>query len=431
MKKLSEANLELKEESSFLDVFKNKHFMKLLAGQTFSNIGDAVFRISIVLYVYSITGSATKMTLVLAAQTLPWILIGPISGVFADRISRKTIMVASDLLRAVSIIAIPFISTMYPLLIIAFLDGVGSSSFAAPRSAAIPEIVGKKLYVKAISISRLIFQTFAVMGPLIAAPVYAFFGAPTFWITSGFYVVSGIIIFFTLIPSASREKEPLTVKSILKDLREGFVYIFQHRIVKVLIMLYTVLTIGFSFAGPLLYPWIFEIRHGGDFLLEQLAQTEYGIVGAIVAFGTVAGNLLFGKFEKKIGRSRAIIMGAFSIVIYYLIFQFTSSIYVISAIGLIMGTLNGMMSLSINAYFAEEVPNEIRGRAYSATNAYLQVFSFTCLSLSGLTADAIGMANTMMSASIVIFMGVLLLTLRTKMFNFSKQTIETMHTIGD
>ena len=83
------------------------------------------------------------MTLVLAAQTLPWILIGPISGVFADRISRKTIMVASDLLRAVSIIAIPFISTMYPLLIIAFLDGVGSSSFAAPRSAAIPEIVGK------------------------------------------------------------------------------------------------------------------------------------------------------------------------------------------------------------------------------------------------------------------------------------------------
>ncbi len=428
---MSEANLELKEESSFSDVFKNKNFVKLLAGQTFSNIGDAVFRISIVLYVYSITGSATKMTLVLAAQTLPWILIGPISGVFADRISRKTIMVTSDLLRAVSIIAIPFISTMYPLLIIAFLDGVGSSSFAAPRSAAIPEIVGKNLYVKAISISRLIFQTFAVMGPLIAAPVYAFFGAPTFWITSGCYIVSGIFIFFTMIPSASRDKVRLTVKTIFKDMREGFVYLFQHKIIKVLILLYTVTTIGASFAGPLLYPWVFEIRHGGDQLFEQLAQTEYGIVGAIIAFGTVAGNLIFGKFEKKIGRSRAITMGAFSLVIYYFIFQFTTSIYVIGALGLIMGTLNGMMGLSINAYFAEEVPNEVRGRAYSATNAYLQIFSFTCLSLSGLTSDAIGITNTMMSASIVIFIGVLFLTLRTRMFNFSKQTIETIHTIGD
>ena len=145
----------------------------------------------------------------------------------------------------------------------------------------------------------------------------------------------------------------------------------------------------------------------------------------------MAGNLIFGKFEKKIGRSRAIIMGAFSLVIYYFIFQFTTSIYVIGALGLIMGTLNGMMSLSINAYFAEEVPNEIRGRAYSATNAYLQIFSFTCLSLSGLTADAIGITNTIMSASIVIFMGVLFLTLRTKMFKFSEPTIQTIHTIGD
>ncbi len=428
---MTEANLDIEKESSYVDVFKNRNFLKLLAGQTFSNFGDAVFRISIILYVYTLTGSATRMTLVLAAQTLPWILIGPISGVFADRISRKTIMIASDLLRAVSIIAIPFITSIYPLLIIAFLDGVGSSSFAAPRSAAIPEIVGMKLYVKAISISRLIFQTFAVMGPLVAAPVYAFFGPPTFWITSGCYVISGVIIFLTLIPSASREKESLTVKTIFKDLQEGLSYLFNHKIIRILIILYTIISIGGSFAGPLLYPWIYEVRHAGNQLLEQIAQTEYGIVGAIIAFGTVAGNLIFGKFEKKIGRSRAITLGAFSLAVYYFVFKFTSSIYVMGSLGLIMGILTGMMGLSINAYFAEEVPNEVRGRAYSATNAYLQIFSFTCLSLSGLTADSIGITNTMISASIVIFLGVLFLTINTKMFTFSKTKISTIHSIGD
>ena len=90
---MTEASNESVKESSYIDVFKNRNFLRILAGQTFSNFGDAIFRISIVLYVYALTGSATRMTLVLAAQTLPWILIGPISGVLADRISRKTIMV--------------------------------------------------------------------------------------------------------------------------------------------------------------------------------------------------------------------------------------------------------------------------------------------------------------------------------------------------
>ncbi|MHA1198080.1 MAG: MFS transporter [Candidatus Heimdallarchaeaceae archaeon] len=428
---MAETETTSKEDSSFSDVFKNRNFLKLLVGQTFSNFGDAVFRISIVLYVYSLTESKTEMTLVLAAQTLPWILIGPISGVFADRISRKGIMVSSDILRAVSIIAIPFIHSLYPLLIIAFLDGMGSASFAAPRSAAIPEMVGLKLYVKAISISRLIFQTFAVLGPLIAAPVYAFFGPPTFWITSGCYILSGLVLFFTVIPSASREKASLTVKTVYSDLKEGIMFIFKHKIIKVIILLFTFLVIGSAFAGPLLYPWIFEIRYEGNLLLQEVAQTEYGIIGAIIALGTVMGSLLFGKFEKKIGRSRAIILGSFSLVIYYLLFLFTPSIYLVGVFGFMMGTLNGMMSLSINAYFAEEVPNEVRGRVYSATNAYVTIFSFSCLSISGLTADSIGIVYTMMMASIIIFLGVLFLTLRTKMFRFPKSAVQTIETVGD
>jgi MFS family permease len=418
-------------EPSYKDVFKNRDFLKLLSGQFFSNFGDAVFRISIVLYVYSITGSAARMTIVLAVQTLPWILIGPLSGVFADRFSRKAIMVSSDMIRAVSIIAIPFIESLYPLLIIAFLDGVGSASFAAPRSAAIPEIVGLDLYVKAISISQLIFQIFAVLGPLVAAPLYAFFGAPTFWITSGCYTVSAIILSFAVIPSASREKETLSFKSVFGDMKEGLGYLFKNRIIKILMILFTFVVIGSSFASPLLYPWIFEVRHGGVEVLEQLAQTEFGIIGAIVAFGTVAGNLLFGKFEKKIGRSRAIIMGVVSLIVYYVIFQFTPPIYVIGIFALLMGTLNGMGNLSINAFFAEEVPNEVRGRAYSATNAYITVFSVICLSLSGLTSEYIGIANTMLMASAIIFVGILLLGIKTRMLDFSKIPSEVSHSIGD
>ncbi|MCK4973188.1 MAG: MFS transporter, partial [Candidatus Heimdallarchaeota archaeon] len=133
-----------------------------------------------------------------------------------------------------------------------------------------------------------------------------------------------------------------------------------------------------------------------------------------------------------IGRSRAIIAGVVGLAIYYVIFIFTPSIYVIGAFGLVSGIMIGMHSLSINAYFAEEVPNEIRGRAYSATNAYVQVFSVVCLSLSGLTSEAIGIANTMLMASGILFLGIIFLSIKTKLFKFTNiKTVATTPIAGD
>ncbi|MCK4973039.1 MAG: MFS transporter, partial [Candidatus Heimdallarchaeota archaeon] len=147
------------KEPSYVEVFKNKNFMKLLSGQFFSNFGDAVFRVAIQLYVYEITLSITSMTLILAVQTLPWIIIGPIAGVFADRISRKALMIGADIVRGIAILALPFMSSIYGIAVIAFILGAASATFVAPRSAAIPEITGMRLYVKAISLSQLVFQT--------------------------------------------------------------------------------------------------------------------------------------------------------------------------------------------------------------------------------------------------------------------------------
>ena len=204
---------DTQKEPSYTDVFKNTDFMKLLTGQFFSNFGDAIFRISIQIYVYYLTGSATAMTLILAAQTVPWIIIGPIAGVFADRVSRKAIMLGADIIRGIAILMLPVLGLLfdtsaiiYGIAVIAFILGAASATFVAPRAAAIPEITGMRLYVKAISLSQLIFQTLSVIGPLIAAPIYLALHENTFWITSACYFLSAIVIFLTKIPSANRDK---------------------------------------------------------------------------------------------------------------------------------------------------------------------------------------------------------------------------------
>ncbi len=430
------------KDPTYLDVFKNKDFMKLLSGQFFSNFGDAIFRIAIQLYVYEATLSITAMTLILAAQTVPWIIIGPIAGVFADRISRKAIMVGADIVRGTVILILPFLKSIYGIAIIAFILGAASATFVAPRSAAIPEITGLRLYVKAISLSQLVFQTLAVVGPLFAAPIYILLGESTFWITSGCFLVSGIIIFLTTIPSASRDKkEVISFKVVFKDLKEGFGYLVKHPTIRMLIFLFTFIIIGTAFAGPLLLPYLFEVKHNAISIqyfntplsitriydsafisgLKDLSDREFGFLGAIVALGSIMGNLIFGRFEKKIGRPLAITLGSLAISLYYFVFLFKPSFYVLLAVGLIQGFLNGMFSLAINALFAENVPNEVRGRAYSATNAYIQVFSVLCLSLSGLTADSIGVVVTMAGAGIFLLFTTVVIIIFTRFYKFASE----------
>ncbi len=435
-------DLPTEREPTYLDVFKNRDFMKLLSGQFFSNFGDAIFRIAIQLYVYEVTLSITAMTLILAAQTVPWIIIGPIAGVFADRISRKAIMIGADIIRGAAILILPFLNSIYGIAIIAFILGAASATFTAPRSAAIPEITGLRLYVKAISLSQLVFQTLAVVGPLFAAPIYILLGSSTFWITSGCFFVSGIIIFLTTIPSASRDKkEVITFKVVLRDLKEGFGYLIKHPTVRMLLFLFTFLIIGTTFAGPLLLPYLFEVKHNAISIqffntplsltqiydptfisgLKDISDREFGFLGAIIALGSVMGNLVFGRFEKKIGRPLALTLGSLAISMFYFVFLFKPGFYILLAVGLVQGFLNGMFSLAINALFAENVPNEVRGRAYSATNAYIQVFSVLGLSLSGLTADSIGIVVTMAGAGIFLLSTTIIIIIFTKFYKFASK----------
>ncbi len=454
------------KDPTYMDVFKNKEFMKLLTGQFFSNFGDAIFRMSIIYYVYYLTGSATAMTLVLAAQTIPWIIVGPIAGVFADRISRRAIMVGADIIRGCTILFLPLLplvfsteTIIYGIATIAFILGAAAATFVAPRSAAIPEITGMRLYVKAISLSQLVFQTLAVIGPLIAAPIYLVLGEQAFWITSACYFFSAIVIYFTIIPSASRDgKEKISVKLVFKDLKNGFGFLLKHPTVRLLLFLFTFIIIGTAFAGPLLLPYLFEIKHNAvaiqyfntpatvyrimnpghiavhyfsaiiptyqpSFMdmLRNLSDNQFAYIGASTALGSVAGNLIFGRFEKKIGRSRALLLGSIAISCYYFVFFFKPGIIVLLFLGLAMGFFNGMMSLGVNALFAENVPNEVRGRAYSATNAYIQVLSVACLAISGLTADSIGLVVTITGAGIFLLLTTIVMVAWTKSYKFAAE----------
>ena len=87
-------------------------------------------------------------------------------------------------------------------------------------------------------------------------------------------------------------------------------------------------------------------------------------------------------------------------------------------------------SLAVNAIFAETVPNNIRGRAYSAVNAYIQIFSVVSMSLSGITAETFGIVFTIVGVGICLIMGTFLFAVFTNYFEFTSNSTSIFTTNG-
>ena len=84
-----------------------RDFGLVWSGQLISQIGDGISKLALLWFVYSITGSPLKTSVIGLLQTIPPIILGPVIGVYVDRLPKKLLLVGSDLLRAVLIGLIP------------------------------------------------------------------------------------------------------------------------------------------------------------------------------------------------------------------------------------------------------------------------------------------------------------------------------------
>src|SRR5882724_2532611 len=84
----------------------NRNFRNLWLGQVVSQMGDWFDTIALYTIILNLTGSARNVGLLLVARFVPCFVFGPLSGVLTDRFSRRTLMILSDLLRAVVVLEI-------------------------------------------------------------------------------------------------------------------------------------------------------------------------------------------------------------------------------------------------------------------------------------------------------------------------------------
>src|SRR5947209_5202400 len=212
-----------------LAAFASRDFRLLWSGQTISFVGDAAFIVALGWRVTDLTGKASSLGFVLAAQSVAMLATLLVGGVLADRYSRRLLMISSDLARAAVMsvfLALELSGNMSlgAIIVLALLFGAADGFFQPAFGGIVPLVVEPPLLPSANSWIGIARQGSAVVGPAIAALLYGTVGPSTVWaIETGSFVVSAAALWL----ARPRTFEAPPALGVRKELAEGFRYVIS------------------------------------------------------------------------------------------------------------------------------------------------------------------------------------------------------------
>lgn len=176
----------------------NRNFRRLWFAQIVSEIGDWFYVVAIYSLLLELTGKASSVAVALVLQVLPQTLVSPIAGVINDRISRKRVMIISDVVRAVIVTCMLLVRSsstiwlVYPLL---FVETVMWGFFEPARNSVLPNIVEKEDLTIANTLASTTWSFNFAVGSLMGGLVAAFLGRNAVFVINGLsFVLSAVLI---------------------------------------------------------------------------------------------------------------------------------------------------------------------------------------------------------------------------------------------
>jgi DHA3 family tetracycline resistance protein-like MFS transporter len=208
-----------------------RDFRRLWAGTTVSLIGDGIYLVALAWQVYSLKASPAAYATVGAAWTLTVVLLLIPAGLLADRVERRYVMIAGDLIRALVVGAIAVLSltgtaTIGSLAGLSVLFGIGDALFLPSGTAIVPSLVPADELVQANALTQFtgpVAETLA--GPFLGGVLTGFTSTGVaFAVNAGTFAWSALMISLM-----SHRRTPVEPDSPLRALREGFNYVRRTR----------------------------------------------------------------------------------------------------------------------------------------------------------------------------------------------------------
>ena len=337
-------------------------FWKFWTGQTISTLGTAFSGFALPLLVFQLTHSPLNLAVTTATFALPHLLFGLVVGAWVDRVDRKRLMIAVDLLLAIVILIIPALAfthflTVWWVYAVQFASSSLSLVFQQAELTAIPSVVGQGDLVTANGRINASYAAAGVIGPAIAGAIVSFLAVPYLLvIDSASYVVSGAALVLVAV-SFNRAGGERRQTHVGADIVEGLRYVISHPVLRNISLMIMLFNFVNSVPGAQSVLYVKDRLHASNF--------ELGIFFASGGIGAVLFSWLAGRLRRSFSFS-AVVLGCLMasgvcLVVFSLIpwFWLTVPVWLL---------YEGFLSLlNINTFSLRQaiVPNHMLGRVFS------------------------------------------------------------------
>lgn len=337
----------------------NRDFVLLQLGQLLSAIGVQMTAIAYPLLVLAETHSAAKAGIVGFARVVPYPVCGLLAGAAADRWNRKALMIGSDAVRALAVVALAATIAVgsvefWLIVAVSLVDGAGSSFFAAAQAGALRSVVPAKQMPAAIATVTGRQSVVLVAGPPVGGALFTVGRAVPFVVDAVSYGFSTVSLLLMRTPfQEERERSGTRLRS---EITEGLRWLWDHSFLRTCALLFGVGNLVFP--GLSLVIVVVGTRDG-------LTGGEIGLITAVFGVCLLAGSAL-SAFSRRTFSVRTILLMELWTWSGCAVFLIWPSVYVLAAS--ILPTILAVPSTDsvVHGYRTAMTPDRLIGRVDSA-----------------------------------------------------------------
>ncbi|HTY97903.1 MAG TPA: MFS transporter [Solirubrobacteraceae bacterium] len=273
--------------SEYTRVLRHRNFRYLFTGQAASAVGDGVVLVALALYVTQTTGSAGDLGLVLGAQSLALVTLLLFGGVWADRLPRQRVMIATDLIRATlhALLAVLILTggaTVWQLVAIEACYGAAQAFFQPAYTGLVPQTVPEELNLDARALTEWVANLASLIGPALATALVLGVGAgEAFAFDAATFLFSAVMLARV---HPRRRGRRSRAESVVRELRAGWREVRSRAWVWVTIAAYAIALLCMYSQWYALAPGIAREHYGG--------AGVFGVIETVFGIGAVAAALL-------------------------------------------------------------------------------------------------------------------------------------------
>ena len=387
---------------------RNRGFALLFWATAGSAVGTYLAALALSVDILDRTDSGRWLAALLIADFLPIVVIGVTLGPLVDRLSRRRLMIVSDLVRAGTFAALPFVDEPAMIVALAAVNGIATGFFRPAVWAGMPNLVREDEREQATSLLTTVEHVAWTLGPILAGGLLAASGPEiAYWANAATFVLSAAIV--SRIPArALRSDEPIT-RGHWADLRDGLEVVFRSRHLVTVLVVWSTAGIATAFVNVAEVPFAKnEIGAGNLGLGFLVAATGVGLI-----FGSFFAAPLLGALGMtKVYGGALLLMGAgFGVA------SMSPTIAIAAVLAGVATIGNGAAIVCNQVLVQRGAPDAMRGRALAVLMSSYYAVLGLAMAGAGILVDAAGARTAWAIAGVVYLIAATLafaLTRRTR-----------------